>query len=105
MTHDEFIAGGKRFILMLLRAVCTDVAQIEVAGWRAGERTFFAAKLSGADDEAIRFSDTYVALKKVVARAGAVRRDPDGKAFEASFRLFDQSMAAAQFEVPPEHEF
>jgi hypothetical protein len=96
MTHEEFIERASTYAHRLLKGICRSPVRIAVQ--QAPRAIRLVARLEADDFEAIKYSDLYLCVQKVVIQMGAIRRDVQGQPFNVEFKLFDPYFEGLQYE-------
>ena len=87
MSDQDFIERGEVYVNCLLKGICEHPFEIAVDSKPHAIR--FVAKLHEKDFEAIKYSDLYLSIAKIIDRIGNIRRDLNGQPYNAEFKLFD----------------
>jgi hypothetical protein len=99
MSPDEFIQMGKIYISQLFKGMCE--LPFQLAAQQLPQAYRFVVKLEERDFEQIKYSDLYLSAQKIVKRFGTIRRDPQGRPFNAELKLFDPYFEELEFmEIP-----
>jgi hypothetical protein len=99
MSPDEFIKMGKGYISQIFKGMCEFPFQL--AAHQLPQAYRFVVKLDEKDFEEIKYSDLYQSAQKIVKRLGAIRRDPQGRPFNAELKLFDPYFEGLEYvEIP-----
>lgn len=97
MTLDAFMQLVRGYAGTVLSGLCQDPDAVELAVFDSQGRVFLKAKVSDPDFESLKYGDVYPALRSVLARAGAIQRDEEGKPFEVSFQFYDRTFERLAF--------
>ena len=99
MDPDDFIKMGMFYISQIFKGICEFPFQL--AAHQLPRTYRFVVKLDERDFEEIKYSDLYPSAQKIVKRLGAIRRDPQGRPFNAELKLFDPYFEGLEYvEVP-----
>jgi hypothetical protein len=96
VTKDEFILIARAFVAQLLHGICEN--DISLAVDLQPNTVRIIGRLSAADFQAIKFSDLYVSVQKVVTRLGERHLDPATNVPHfAEFKLYDPYFETLHF--------
>ena len=97
VEREEFIRTARTYVSQLLSGICEDKAYL--AADSQPQTVRIVAKLSNADFQAIKFSDLYISVQKVVGRLGQRHLDPiTNLPHTAEFKLYDPYFETLTFE-------
>lgn len=99
MSPDDFIQMGKIYISQLFKGICEFPFQL--AAQQLPQAYRFVVKLDERDFEQIKYSDLYISAQKIVKRFGTIRRDTQGRPFNAELKLFDPYFELLEFQEIP----
>jgi len=95
--REDFIKIARTYVEHLLSGICEDGALLATDSQPHTVRV--VAKLSNADFQAIKFSDLYPSLQKLVGRLGERHFDPSTQApHNAEFKLYDPYFETLSFQ-------
>ncbi len=100
IDKDEFIRLATTYVASLLQGLCDN--EVRLAADPQPQTVRIVARLSSADFQAIKFSDLYVSIQKVVARLGERHLDPaTNRPHTAEFKLYDPYFETLNFQPVP----
>lgn len=93
---DEFISLARKYVAGILSGICDDT--VLIATDPRPHTVRIIAKLSGTDFQAIKFSDLYISIQKIVSRYGERHVDPaTHNPHHSEFKLYDPYFDALDF--------
>jgi hypothetical protein len=97
IEREKFVGIARTYVAQLLSGICEDEVYLAVDSQPHTVRII--AKLSNTDFQAIKFTDLYVSVQKVVERLGQRHQNPITNApHTAEFKLYDPYFEALNFE-------
>ncbi len=102
IKKEKFIRIARIYVSRLLYGICEN--EVSLATDSQPQTVRIVAKLSSPDFQAIKFSDLYISVQKVVKRLGERHIDPVTNApHTAEFKLYDPYFETLDFQ-PAEGE-
>ena len=99
IDKEAFVKTAKDYVARLLEGICEN--EIQLAGDPQPHTVRIVAKLTPVDFQAIKFSDLYVSIQKIVRRLGERHLDPvTQKPHTAEFKLYDPYFETLDFQPP-----
>ncbi len=96
IPKDEFIPIAGKYVNGLLSSICEE--PVMLAPDPQPHTVRIVAKLARVDFEAIKYSDVYVSIQKIVGRLGEHHVDPaTRKPHTAEFKLYDPYFDSLDF--------
>ena len=97
IDKEEFVRVATTYVARLLHGVCEN--EVRLAADTQPQTVRIVAKLSSADFQAIKFSDLYISIQKVVARLGERHLNPaTNLPHMAEFKLYDPYFETLNFQ-------
>ena len=97
IEKEEFSRLARRYVSRLLFGLCDEA--ISLAADSQPHTVRIVAKLSRLDFQAIKFSDVYISIQKVVARLGERHLDPaTNEPHHSEFKLYDPYFETLDFQ-------
>ena len=97
IEKEKFVEIAKSYVAALLQGLCEN--QVSLAADPQPQTVRIVAKLSSADFQAIKFSDLYISIQKVVARLGERHLNPSTNLpHMAEFKLYDPYFETLNFQ-------
>ena len=102
IEKDEFIRIARAYVSAVLKGICENEVLLAVDPQPQTVR--IVAKLTALDFQAIKFSDLYISVQKIVKRLGERHVDPaTNEPQGAEFKLYDPYFETLDFQ-PAGHE-
>jgi hypothetical protein len=99
IEKEAFGRAARDYVAYLLDGICED--EIQLASDLQPHTVRIVAKLTPLDFQAIKFSDLYIAIQKIVARLGERHLDPaTHEPHRAEFKLYDPYFETLTFKPP-----
>jgi hypothetical protein len=97
IDKQEFVRVARTYVAALLQGICEN--EVRLAADPQPQTVRIVGKLSPADFQAIKFSDLYISIQKVVKRLGERYLDPVSNApHNAEFKLYDPYFETLDFQ-------
>lgn len=97
VEKEAFIQTARAYVAGLLQGICEN--EVQLATDPQPHTVRLVARLSPADFQAVKFTDLYVSVQKIVKRLGERHLDPATNApHMAEFKLYDPYFETLDFQ-------
>jgi hypothetical protein len=101
IEKDAFVRIARLYVSQILSRICEN--EVHLATDLQPQTVRIVAKLSSSDFQAIKFSDLYLSIQKIVKRMGERHFDPGtNEPHTAEFKLYDPYFETLDFQPAEE---